>query len=175
MITVISGTNRPRSLTLLLAQYYQQLLAAQNIPNQLLDLSQLPADYMFSALYENTGKNETFNAFQTIIDQYEKFVFIVPEYNGSFPGALKGFMDGLRYPDTFQNKKVALVGFSSGNQGGVLALSHLADILSYLGAEVLSLRVRMPNIQQHFKPGQHHLASQYEALLNLQIEKLNQF
>jgi NAD(P)H-dependent FMN reductase len=158
-----------------MAKHYQGLLKSQNIATQLIDLSLLPKDYMFSALYENTGKNETFNAFQTLIDQHEKFVFIVPEYNGSFPGALKGFMDGLRYPDTFQNKKTALVGFSSGNQGGVLALSHLADILSYLGAEVLSLRVRMPNIQQHFKPGQHQLASQYEALLNLQIEKLNLF
>ena len=42
------------------------------------------------------------------MSQSEKFVFIVPEYNGSFPGVLKTFIDGLAFPDTFEQKKNVL-------------------------------------------------------------------
>ena len=37
---------------------------------------------------------------------------------------------------------------SSGSQGGLLALSHLTDILFYLGTAVLPQRVRLPHISQ---------------------------
>ena len=40
----------------------------------------------------------------------QKFVIIVPEYNGSFPGVLKTFFDGLKFPSTFTDKNCALVG-----------------------------------------------------------------
>ena len=74
------------------------------------------------------------------IQSCDKFVFVVPEYNGSFPGVFKAFVDGLKYPASFKDKKCALVGISSGTQGGALALSHLTDIFNYLGMNVLALK-----------------------------------
>ena len=169
MITIISSTNRANSLTKSISLYYQSLLNQKNILNQILDLSELPKDFVFSALYENSGKNLIFNQFQEIIDQNDKFVFILPEYNGSFPGVLKTFIDGLRYPDSLKNKKAALVGLSSGIQGGVLAMSHLTDILNYLSMEVLSLKVKLAKIQSNFKNNQI-TNDFYNELLNQQID-----
>ena len=86
-------------------------------------------------------------SFQNQIDQCEKFVFITPEYNGSFPGVLKAFIDGMRFPGTFEGKKCALVGISAGTQGGALAMSHLTDIFNYLGMTVLANKPRLPLLE----------------------------
>lgn len=174
MIVLVSCTNRLNALTKKVTQYYQQLLIAKEQKSQILDLGDLPKDFVYSALYENAGKNESFNDFQKIVDNNEKFVFIVPEYNGSFPGVLKAFIDGLRYPDSFKDKKIALIGISAGMQGSTLALSHLSDILSYLEADVLGLQVKMPFIQNYIQEDniQH---PPYNEFLEKQIDKFIHF
>ncbi|MCS7017555.1 MAG: NADPH-dependent FMN reductase [Cytophagales bacterium] len=149
MIAIISGTNRKGSLTLQIAQIYQQLVESHGTPTQILDLSQLPHDFAFSALYENGNRNAAFTAFHQQAADAEKLVFIIPEYNGSFPGVLKTFLDGMPYPSPWKNRKAALVGISSGPQGGAPALSHFTDILHYLGIHVLAHRVKMPFIEKN--------------------------
>lgn len=174
MITIIIGTNRPQALSQRLAKYYQNLLTQQSVKSQIIDLEQLPPDFIASALYAKSGSEATTKRFQKIIDQSSKLVLIVPEYNGSFPGILKTFIDALRYPDTFLDKKIALVGLSSGGQGGVLALSHLSDIFNYLGANVLAQKVKLMHIEQHFD-GQIMSNDFYQSLLNEQIQKFINF
>jgi chromate reductase, NAD(P)H dehydrogenase (quinone) len=154
MITIISGTNRPDSNSIAIAKYYEALLKKKGVECHIMDLSQLPVDFPFSALYENAGKNTAFNIFKDIINTSEKFVFIVPEYNGSFPGILKTFIDGLDFPKSFRNKKCALVGISTGVMGGSLALSHLTDIFNYLGMHVLASKPRLPRIQNLLRDGE---------------------
>lgn len=149
MITVISGTNRPNSRARQVAQLYTSLLAELQAPHQLLDLAELPADFMMEALYHNAGRHAGFNRLVHLAEQADKLVFVVPEYNCSFPGVLKTFIDGLPYPGGIRGKKAALVGLSAGQQGGVLALNHLTDILMYLGTTVLPARVRLPGIDAH--------------------------
>jgi chromate reductase len=149
MITIIASTNRPNALSSVIATYYQEVLLEKGTPSQILDLSHLPQDFIYSALYENAGKNEAFNALTKTMARSEKFVFIVPEYNGSFPGVLKAFIDGMDYPNPLKEKKAALVGISSGVQGGSLALSHLTDILNYLGMHVLAQKPRLAKIEEN--------------------------
>ncbi|MDX2306579.1 MAG: NAD(P)H-dependent oxidoreductase [Microscillaceae bacterium] len=174
MIIIISCTNRKQSVSKKVSLYYQQLLTERGVNSRILDLEGLPIDFIHSALYENSGKNPAFNQYQEIIDAHEKFVFVVPEYNGSFPGVLKTFIDGLRYPDSFRNKKAALVGLSSGMQGGALALSHLNDILSYLGTDVLGLRVKLHQIGANLENGR--ISNKiFNQFIEQQIQKLLDF
>jgi chromate reductase len=86
---------------------------------------------------------------QLVVDSH-KLIFIVAEYNGSFPGVLKAFIDGMDFPHAFRDKKAALVGLSSGVQGGGLALSHLTDILNYCGTHVLAKKPKLGFIERHF-------------------------
>lgn len=153
MITIISCTNRKLAVSRKISEFYQELLQQEGVSCHILDLQDLPEDFVQSALYENSGNNKDFNQLTDLIKQSDKFVFVVPEYNGSFPGVLKAFIDGLDYPNPFRDKKCALVGLSSGVQGGALALSHLTDILNYLGMHVLALKVRMPQIEKVFRNG----------------------
>ena len=145
-ITIVACTNRKNSLTQSVADYYAELLRAKGCVPRMLKLTDLPADFTVSALYENKGKNVAFNRLQEVINDSEKFVFIIPEYNGSFPGVFKAFIDGLAFPESFKGKKCALVGVSRGRQGGVYSLSHLTDVFHYLGMHVYLLKPKLANI-----------------------------
>lgn len=143
MITIISGTNRANSNTIIIANYYARVLQKLGAEVSVLDLRKLPADFIFSALYGLSGKNEEFNEFQNDVRKAQKLVFIVPEYNGSFPGVLKAFIDGFEYPNFLKGKTCGLVGLSSGFQGASLALSHLTDVMHYLDVQVLPIKPRL--------------------------------
>ena len=174
MIGIIIGTNRHNSVSRKVGINYQNLLKSVGQESQIIDLAELPHDFTFSALYHNSGKNQAFNAFQKIIDKTQKFVFIVPEYNGSFPGVLKTFFDGLRYPDSFNNKKAALVGISAGVLGNAVGLGHLNDILSYMGTDVLGLRMKLGNMKTHFN-GDEFTLDVYRNFLEKQAKALIAF
>ena len=45
---------------------------------------------------------------------------ITPEYNGSFPGVLKYFIDMLKFPESFVEKPVAFTGEAAGLWGARL-------------------------------------------------------
>ncbi|MES2778165.1 MAG: NAD(P)H-dependent oxidoreductase [Bacteroidota bacterium] len=156
MILIIATTNRKNSKTYKVAEYYKLLLERMDVESDILSLEHLPEDFAFSALYENAGKNNDFNLSKERMDAAEKFVFIVPEYNGSFPGVLKTFIDGLGWPNSVSKKKAALVGISDGSLGGAFALSHLTDVFHYLGCNVLSTMVRIPYMKKNFTDGEIH-------------------
>jgi NAD(P)H-dependent FMN reductase len=173
MIKIIVGTNRKNSLSRNLAHIYRELFQELNVESEIIDLIELPHDFLFSALYENAGKNKEYNLFHQRVKAGQKYVFIVPEYNGSFPGILKSFIDGMSYPNSFRNKKCALVGLSSGIGGGGIALSHLTDIFHYLGMHVLALQPKLAKIEDNMSDNlltnrlyMELLRSQAEMLIN---------
>jgi chromate reductase, NAD(P)H dehydrogenase (quinone) len=173
-IVIVCGTNRNESVSLQIAEIYKDLLHSLGQDSELIDLRQLPPDFAFTALYENAGSNPDFNEYREMMARADKFVFIVPEYNGSFPGILKTFIDGLKYPVTFRDKKCALVGLSSGMQGAGLALSHLTDIFHYCGTTVLALKPKFGNIGTNFEEGKI-VNKLYRDLLKEQAQKLIMF
>ncbi|UXX77717.1 NAD(P)H-dependent oxidoreductase [Reichenbachiella carrageenanivorans] len=173
MITIVSGTNRKNSVSKKLAHIYQGILQSKGVATELIYLEDLPDDFTETALYDQSGKNEVFNIFRKQMLEAEKMVFIVPEYNGSFPGVLKAFIDGLAFPHTFRDKKAALVGISSGVQGGGLALSHLTDIFNYCGTHVLAQKPKLARIEANLT--ENKLSQLYHDLLEEQVDKLLAF
>jgi NAD(P)H-dependent FMN reductase len=157
-----------------ITEIYESILQELGEESRILDLRDLPRDFIFSALFENKGTSEGFNEAQKIIHDSKKFAFIVPEYNGSFPGVLKAFLDGLRYPDSLRNKAAALVGLSSGSMGGALALSHLTDILNYFGTHVMPVKPRLAFIEKNMEDGKL-TNTLYMDLLRMQAKQLVDF
>jgi chromate reductase len=171
---IISGTNRDEAISPTVAKTYQELLGNAGITTEIIDLRQLPADYISSALYANAGSNQEFNPIRDKMKQAHKYVFVIPEYNGSFPGVLKAFVDGLEFPLTFTGKKAALVGVSSGLLGSTHAMSHFTDILNYCGTHVLARKPRLTKISQ-FLQGDKLINEQYIAQLEKQIKEFITF
>jgi NAD(P)H-dependent FMN reductase len=94
-------------------------------------------------LPENIAFNEVFGKktedYARLIKEYvsenRKFIFIVPEYNGSFPGILKIFLESM-HPREWADKHACLVGVSDGRAGNLRGLDHLAGVLNYLKVHV---------------------------------------
>ncbi len=133
-ITVISATNRHNSYTEKVAKHYETVLKQKGEIVHFLSLQDLPHTFLDSDMY---GKRSA--EFQEIIDEFiinqTKFIFICPEYNGSFAGVLKVFLDGIS-PRLWADNKACLVGVSSGRAGNLRGLEHLTNILNYLKVNV---------------------------------------
>jgi chromate reductase len=146
--TIISGTNRPGSWTLKLAKYYQKRLLEKGLETNLLSLSQLPATLIESDLF---GKRSAeFEPIQQLVTNTQKFLFIIPEYNGSFPGVLKTFIDACSFPESFYDKKAALTGLSSGKYGNIRGIDHFTGVCHYLNLHVMPLKIHISTIKQEF-------------------------
>ncbi|HKK78859.1 MAG TPA: NAD(P)H-dependent oxidoreductase [Phaeodactylibacter sp.] len=152
MITVISGSNRKHSECLRFADHYYQLLKelAPGETVKLLSLEQIPHDWFHPDMYTQQS-----DSLRRIQDEYilpaQKLVFVSPEYNGSIPGAVKLFIDGCtvrEYSQNFQDKKVALVGISSGRAGNLRGMEHLTGILNYLGAVIMPDKLPISSISK---------------------------
>lgn len=173
MITIISGTNRKNSISKQVALQYQEILKELKTDSTIVDLENLPADFISSALYEKQGTNVDFNPIREHMKVAQKFVFIVPEYNGSFPGILKTFLDALEFPGTLKGKKCAIVGLSSGIQGGVMAMSHLTDIFNYLGMHVLANKPKLIRVNGMMENGKVADESYLKRLKNQAQDIIN--
>jgi chromate reductase len=145
MITIISATNRAGSSTLKLAKYYQKRLREKGQEAGILSLADLPADIIHTDLYGK--RSEAFKPIQQIVTQTEKFIFVIPEYNGSFPGVLKVFIDACDFPDSFYEKKAALVGLSSGKYGNIRGIDHFTGVCHYMHLHVMSLKIHISAIR----------------------------
>ena len=173
-ILIISGTNREDALSPTIANIYSNIVDEAGISSEIIDLRTLPADYISTALYANSGKNEEFNILRLKMKEADKYVFIIPEYNGSFPGVLKAFIDGLDFPDTFTGKKAALIGVSAGMLGSSHAMSHFTDILNYCGTHVLARKPRLTKISTYLEDGVL-TNDTYKGQLQKQAEELIAF
>lgn len=146
MITIISGTNRKDSFTESVSHVLASFLLQKGENAQVLALHQLPADFLFSDLYDH--RTEEFNS---ILDQFvkpvDKFIFVAPEYNGSYPGVLKVFLEAMS-PKTWTDKKALIVGVSDGHAGNLRGQEHLTGVLHYLKMHVHYNKPKLSSIER---------------------------
>lgn len=173
MITIISGTNRPHSNSLKLAKYYKKRFVEEGAEARILSLTDLPADFITADMFGK--RSPAFSPFQELITASEKFVFIIPEYNGSFPGILKTFVDACQYPDSFYKKKAALVGHSTGKYGNIRGVEHFTGVCNYMRLTVLPLRIHLPRIVQEFDEDGHLFRPDTVQFTNEQVREFIDF
>lgn len=150
MIAIVSGTNRPGSATLKVAGHVRKIHALQGAGTSFFDLHQLPA-----GLFEPSSYAEKPAAFKPWCDQFLRasgLVFVIPEYNGGFPGALKYFYDLLPFPAALHRKPVCLIGLADGEFGALRSVEQFAQLLIYRQAHVYPERVFIPRIGPKLDP-----------------------
>ena len=142
MITIVSGTDRKDGLTHVLAKHYLEVLQSKTAENiQLFSLEDIPSEVFGSGMYQ---KETLSPALIQVEDNYlipaDKLIFVIPEYNGSFPGILKLFIDACSIRSKmsiFHNKKAALVGVATGRAGNIRGLEHFTSVMMFLNVTVL--------------------------------------
>lgn len=137
-IVIIPGTNRSGSLSVGLARLLLADYHALGATTDLLELA-LTAEFLEPAAYKQptAGITAMVNRFLAA----DGVVFVVPEYNGSYPGVLKLFIDMLPYPQGFERRPCAFVGLAAGQFQGLRAVEHLQAVAGYRNAVMYPQRV----------------------------------
>jgi len=148
MIICIVGTNRLNSNSLCLAVELQRTYARLGRDMRLLDLTELPPEIFLPSAYAE--KPASFEPFAQIVFDASGLVFVVGEYNGSFPGVLKLFIDHLPFPQSFEHRPVCFIGLAAGMWGGLRAVEHLQGVLGYRNAHLFPDRVLIPRCAAAF-------------------------
>ncbi len=148
MITIISGTNRKGSYSLRVAKIVSSILDKKNIPHRVFSLEELPVNFAFTKINEEEDL-EFDQLIEKNIIQSQKFIFVVAEYNGGYPGILKTFIDAIA-PKYLKEKRAALIGVASGRGGALRPLDQLTGVLHYLHVEVLSDKPKFTDIENCF-------------------------
>jgi chromate reductase, NAD(P)H dehydrogenase (quinone) len=128
MITVISGTNRPGSNTKKVAMIYHELLKKKGETPAFLSLEDLTSLH----------RNDVFTRIEAeILIPTDKYVFITPEYNGSFPGVFKLVIDLADVKKAWGNKKAMLTGVANGRAGNLRGMDQLTGVLHHINMQVM--------------------------------------
>lgn len=131
-ITIISATNRVGSNTLKVARLIEQMLKEKGVQAGCFSLEGLDLNGKTPALHELEAQ---------YLFPSEKFIIVSPEYNGSYPGALKTMIDLTDIKKAWWGKKAMLTGVSTGRAGNLRGMEHLTGTLNYLKVTVLPNRL----------------------------------
>jgi NAD(P)H-dependent FMN reductase len=137
MVTIIQATNRPDSNTEFVSRHIGDILMQQGHHEiRYVSMANLPVDLMTNAVYHRDSLPESLVALQDEnLIPADRFIWILPEYNGSFPGVLKFFIDVLsvrKMDATFRGKKSMLIGLATGRSGNIRGMDHFTSILIHL-------------------------------------------
>jgi chromate reductase len=124
MITIISASSREESNTKKVALEYLRLLSALTTE----EICLLSLDEVKVA--ERT--EELLKAERDLLIPAQKFIIIIPEYHGSYPGILKVMIDNNDVRKAWWHKKALLVGVSTGRAGNLRGMEHLTGVLLHL-------------------------------------------
>lgn len=161
MITIVSGTNRKGSKTLQVAYFYKQYLENRGVEHSLFSLEDIDV----------SSRNEELVGIEhKLIIPCPKFLFILPEYNGSFPGSIKTFIDNTDIRKCWWGKKALLTGVADGRGGNLRGLDHFTGILQYLRVNVHYNKLPLSKINEIMDPSGNFINEIAQQSIFNQIE-----
>ena len=173
MITIIAGTNRRGSLSSVFASEIASIYRRQEVQSKVLEIADLPLETFSPDAYAD--KPAKVLDFTDHVLNSSGLVMIVPEYNGSMPGALKLFIDHLPYPESFEGRPICYVGIASGQFAGLRPVEHLQQVFGYRNAYNFPRRVFVPTVHQVASPENGITDETLKSRLTDQAEQFLEF
>ena len=152
MKLIISATNRKNSYSLKVSHIVKEIYQNLNETCEILDLRSLDFKDVLDHPYPQELPPGLKPACDKIVEA-EALIIVSPEYNGSFPGIFKHFLDHWHYPHSFFYKPVCLVGLSSGDFGALRSVEQLSGIFFYRNSFLFPERVFISHVQTVLKEG----------------------
>ena len=162
MTTIISATGRQDSMTLRVATKYQQLFYEKGVDAALVTLEEREVWHR---------SKDLIHLEQTHFIPSDKFVFIMPEYNGSYPGILKMMIDHSDIRNCWWGKKAMLTGVADGRAGNLRGLDHFTNVLNYLHVNVHYNKIPLSRINTEIDKDGNLLQTGTAMAINQQIEE----
>ncbi len=136
---IIVGTNRVGSNSRKVGSFYKSVFLSKGIDAELVTLENFSLD----------PGSEAFLSFQQEhLKPVTKFIFILPEYNGSYPGIFKSMIDITDIKSCWPGKKALLVGVATGKGGNIRGLEHVTGVLNYLKVNVLANKLPISTVDK---------------------------
>lgn len=130
------GSLREKSFNKMVAEKLIELLP-EGFEGEIIDWDNLPN---YREEYDFDEPKE-YAEFRNSLDKYDGIIFQTAEYNRSMPGAFKNAIDVASRPygkNKWAGKPAAVFASSMGAMGGVVAASHLRQVLSFLDMPLLN-------------------------------------
>ena len=140
MIVLVQGSNRKGNATRPVVEAIVSHLESKGESCRIIDLELISGDILHAEMYQSNKPQPFLDAAEETLSNAGQWIFVFPEYNGSFPGALKLFIDALSvrdYKTLFGGKVAGLIGTASGRSGNLRGLDHFSAVLHHLGTSVM--------------------------------------
>ncbi|MFP4541604.1 MAG: NADPH-dependent FMN reductase [Opitutales bacterium] len=173
-IVIISGTNRAGAQSRRLAERTQGFYAESGADVQLLDMAHLPVEVLLGSAYKEKPPAFVEGFIEPVLAADGLHV-IVPEYNGSFPGVLKLFIDLLPFPEAFERRPTAYTGIAAGKFGALRAVEQLQMVFGYRNAFNYPERVFIPAAYGVFGEHDAFIDPDLEARLRRQANGFREY
>lgn len=156
-IAVLAGSTRPSRRAPLVAQWVLDVLGRQpamlegDVTLQGVDLATTDPPMFCEAAPPMTGmyQLESTHHWSALIDDFDAYIFITPEYNHSLPAVLKNAIDHL-YSE-WNDKAAGIVSY--GTAGGVRAGEHLRQVLAEVKVATVRTHVALSVFEDFVSQG----------------------
>lgn len=172
-LKIVSGTDRPNSYALKVSSYVQTLYEQEGVDAEVISLEDFPLEEVVGGRYGK--KLPAVEQFREPIINADGLVFVIPEYNGSFPGILKIFIDYLPFPAAFEKMPMAFIGESSGAFGALRSVEQFQMIANYRNALQFPERVFIPRVKNEFDEDRGLTDPFKQKLLDSQVKNFIKF
>lgn len=146
-ISILYGAVRPARKSHRCALALEAALRATGrCQPRILDLGEYDLPVMRERYFEMADPPDALVALHTALEESHGLVFLSPEYNGSYSGALKNAVDYFK-PE-FGKKPIGVATASSGPLGGVNASHHLQALVLHLGGYAMPRKWMVGEIEK---------------------------
>ena len=149
-ISILSGSTRINR------QSHRAALGLARIINaggqhtaEILDLAEYHFPMLEEVLHRHPNPPEGLADFASRIQESDGFLFISPEYNGSYTAALKNAVDYLKEKE-FAEKVIGVVSVSTGMLGGIRAALAMQQLVLGIGAYPIPQMLPVAQVSQRF-------------------------
>ncbi len=166
-IHVLSSTDRQGSNAWKVTNYIDPILS-QNAETKLFTLRDYPLKDLHGGKYGDTP--DTVKLFNDEFLDADGYMFVIPEYNGGFPGILKVFFDYLPFPEAMEKRPVSLIGEAAGAFGALRPVEQFEQLLKYRKAYIYPERMFIQRVNSTFDPEKGLSNETLQGLLESQLE-----
>lgn len=174
MIQIIVATNRKDSRSELVANNVKDKFKKLNVEAEVMNLSDISWDELNSNLYGADNVPASMKPLVQKINEADGLYVVCPEYNGSFPGAVKIFIDYWDYPKSLEKRPVCFTGLG-GMFGGLRPVEHLQQVFGYRNAFIYPERIFMQNVWNILSSEGEIKDEAVEGLVKDQVEGFSKF
>lgn len=159
-IAVIVGSVREQRHGIKVAKWIAKKLQEKNHDVSIVDPVELDLPLLDKMYKEMNNPSEKLQSLEKILSESDGYVPVTPEYNHSISAALKNTLD--YFLEEYFFKPSAIVSYSVGSFGGVVAANHLRQILAEMGAPAIPSQFPISKVHEAFDESGNLVDTNYD-------------